>query len=409
MIEYKNFQDENICSSVSGNLLDSQDQNDPIETQSKLQQICNKNSISSIDDMKILYDYCKNSCIDDFGVNLFLFKLVFYQNIDDNSDLNIIHLLMETLQLSSFNPDFFLDAEYINCLIDQILNHIQLSKYALIFFINLLYKTDKRKFLKETNFFNMFQEKETDQQNFEQLIFAFFSQSEEIDQEMFNILNQYISQYSFSTIDSHQKYRYLIMILSLAEKNIKINNIDALINDVLDLDEDFMVEITLFLIQYSDNPQNFFDYIVSNFEKKFDNTSIILAAIRTFNFCWSFFNQEQKISIAQIISLKIPEMPYSLRLACVSFICNAESWDIFNNIIFFDEILNLISQKEVSMKCLEAISHILSTDCQDNELNLQKINLLLSHYEDLSQIANSAEEPENRIAQLLIDVLNEDD
>lgn len=412
MLSYKNIADDNIHSSILEYFSENQDQIDSTETQCQLEQICSRDSISTLNDLKILYNYCKKSYIDDFGVNLFLFRLAFCRDSNEIDDFNIIRILMETAQFSSFNPEFFINTECINCLINQIFNHTLLSKYALIFFVNLLYKTNKRMFLRETYFFNMFQiseqyQKENEPLNLENLLFAFFSQTEEIDQEMFNDLNQYTSQYIFSSTDIHQIYRYLVMILSLAEKNIKIENIDALINNSLDFKEDFMVEIILFLIQFSDNPQNFFDYIIYNFENKFTNNSIVLALIRTFYYCWPSFNNEQKITISKIISSNITKIPYSLRLSFISFICNVESWDIFNDIIFFDEILNLISQKEISMKCLEAIYNILSFDIQDSQLNFQKINLLISHMDDLKQIADSTEEPENQIAQMLVNTINE--
>lgn len=412
MLSYKNIADDNAHSFILEYFSENQDQIDSVENQCQLEQICSRDSISSLNDLKILYNYCKKSYIDDFGVNIFLFRLAFCRNSNEIDDFNIIHILMETVQFSSFNPEFFINAECINCLINHIFNRTLLSKYALIFFVNLLYKTNKRMFLRETNFFNMFQiseeyQKENEQLNLENLLFAFFSQTEEIDQEMFNDLNQYTSQYIFSSTDIHQIYRYLVMILSLAEKNIRIENIDALISNSLDFKEDFMVEIILFLIQFSDNPQNFFDYIIYNFENKFTNNSIILASIRTFYYCWKSFNNEQKTSISKIISSNITKVPYSLRLSFVSFICNIESWDIFNDIIFFDEILNLISQKEISMKCLEAIYNILSFGIQDSQLNLQKITFLISHLDDLKQIADSTEEPENQIAQMLVNAINE--
>lgn len=408
-ISYKNFLKKGAHHVSLVFSLESQEK--LTEVQNQLEQIFNNsNNLISSNDLGILYEYCKESDVDDFGVNLFLFTIVFFENNDEDDDLTIIHLLMETLQLPSFNPIFFLNSECINCLINHIYSNNIYSKYAIIFLINLLYKTNEREFLKDTNFFDMFQtEKKGQEENshLQDLIFAFFSQTEEIDQDMFNRLYPYISQLIFMSMDINKMYRYLTMVLSLANNGINIENIDVIINNIIDSKEDFMVEIILFLIQYSKNPQNFFDYIIFNFENKFYNDSIIKASIRAFNYCWMKFSIEQKNQIAQIISSSIAQMPYSLRFICVSFICNVESWNIFNDIIFFDEIFNFISQKDISMRCLDAIYQLLSFDIQNSELNMQKINILLSHYEDLNDIAFSSDEPENMIAQMLVDSISE--
>lgn len=376
------------------------------ENHEQLIQICKCNSIPSSTELKTLYNYCIQSSVDDIGINLFLFNLAFNNDIESPSVNLAIHTLMKTCQVPSFDVNQFLNSESIDCLINHILSNSQLTKYAYIFLINLLYETDKRFFLRKSTFFNLFEPGKHDQ-NLDDLIFAFFSDFTEIDQEIFDKMSSYISKNTFSFQDIHKNYRYLLMVLSLAEKNIKFENIDALIIKNIKCDENFMIEIILCLIKYSENPQNYFTYMISNFKNKFDVHSIIKETIQNFNFCWNSFNCEQKKMISNIISSTISKMPYSLRFHCVIFICNVKDWNIFNSIIFFEEIFGLITEKDISLNCLEAIYSFLTSDTQNEGLYLQIINLLVTYSDDLYQIAYSDEEPQNVAAQLLMNVISD--
>ena len=342
--------------------------------------IIDSKKIPSSEELEMIFKYCKESCVDEIGVYLYLFNLSFLVQNNENQ-LKIAEILIKLVHKPSFNSKYFMNVDCINILVDHILKSTFLAKYAELFLIALLYSNDSRQFLKQTSFFSLF--KVLNPQEINEIINAFYSYNNDIDQSLFDLTHNYIilDQYD---LDDHKCYRYLLMLLGLCEKNIIVNNLNEVIYEFINSKALFINEIVIYLIPYSSNPNIFFDYLMNCLSNQ--NECIIHAAIHSLFCSWSIFTKEQKKLINKYYYDNIEEMSYVTRKICLHAICDINEWTIFDQSKFIDIIIELIINNDDADYFLPHIYNLIIDDSDSTEF---KISVIQSIYLNLANLIKS--------------------
>ncbi|OHT06071.1 hypothetical protein TRFO_05730 [Tritrichomonas foetus] len=403
MIIYKDCQTHRIDQS----LFIEHDQNIISNLKLEIEKIIRSKSYPSKEELELLNKYVNDVSLDDMGINKYFFSLTF-----QNQDLLYAELFGDVFQniygLNSFNIDDFIDVEPINIISSHIIQHNILSVKAIQFMRYLLVKTHKRLFLKQSHFFTMLES--LGESDLQKVILAFFSESEEIDQEMYDKTSPYLNHILLShNFKNNDSYSYLLMILSHLTNGIIIDGLEDIIRKFLQsFDNMAILEIVVYLIDYS---QHFNEYIPDLFHLfTIDkiNDSVIKAIIKVFNSKWAFLEYEHKQAISNIFQELIDNSSYKIVGECLNLICMHREWKFFGHHAFLFKTIDMLTNYSDQTDYLELIFSFLDSDTVDDNIKIEIVQYLIHKEDVLHEIAEMENTSASDYAKLLLDCINDD-
>lgn len=354
--------------------------------------------------LKFLFTYCNNTKSDEIGAFFYLFILSF-NNDDLEFSFKIANELISMCELPSFQPNVFLNIENINLLINHIQTRNVLFRPAFIFLQQLLYKSELRQIFKETNFLTIFESLSTEE--IKNIIYSFFSHTDEIDSSMYESLSSYVYQSIEIENDDHKSYRFLFMLLRLLENGFNVENIDLIIEHYCSNQNDFMIEITTNLILYSQNFGMYFDYVANNLYQYSSIKAIFKISLVVLSKYWTHYSFEEKQRISTVIADLYPNLSFSHRYHLVDFLCSVQDWNVFNSIPYFVEMLNLVTHNDLCLSILVALTSFLANELLDDRLKFDCICLFPRYSADFDELIDSPNNEISEMAQLFANLVKD--